>query len=95
MFLFSRLSSRAPEVLTTLLIFALSSGVLGGILFYMDSTAPDVLDDMTSDIPIDMEVAFTTSFYGQNQTTIDDIEESVAQQEYIVATEQVKFANII
>ncbi|MCJ7817327.1 MAG: FtsX-like permease family protein, partial [Candidatus Thorarchaeota archaeon] len=95
MFLFSRLSSRAPEVLTTLLIFALSSGVLGGILFYMDSTAPDVLDDMTSDIPIDMEVAFTTSFYGQNQTTIDDIEESVAQQDYIVATEQVKFANII
>ncbi|MHA1851291.1 MAG: hypothetical protein ACTSW8_08550, partial [Candidatus Thorarchaeota archaeon] len=63
MFLFSRLSSRAPEVLTTLLIFALSSGVLGGILFYMDSTGPDVLNDMTSEIPIDMEVTFTTSFY--------------------------------
>lgn len=94
MFLFSRLSSRAPEVLTTLLIFALSSGVLGGILFYMDSTAPNVLDDMTSDIPIDMQVTFTSSFYGQNEITIDDVEESVAQQEYIVATAQAKFANV-
>ena len=43
MFLFARLSARAPEVITTLLIFSLSSGVLGGILFYMDSTAPTVL----------------------------------------------------
>ncbi|MGY5860516.1 MAG: ABC transporter permease [Candidatus Thorarchaeota archaeon] len=94
MFLFSRLSSRAPEVLTTLLIFALSSGVLGGILFYMDSTGPDVLNDMTSDIPIDMEVTFTNSFYGQSQITMDDIEENVAQQDYVIATEQIKFADI-
>lgn len=94
MFLFSRLSSRAPEVLTTLLIFALSSGVLGGILFYMDSTGPDVLNDMTSEIPIDMEVAFTNSFYGQSQITMNDIEDNVAQQDYVIATEQIKFADI-
>ncbi len=92
MFLFSRLSSRAPEVVITLLIFALSSGVLGGILFYMDSTAPDVLSDMTSDVPIDMQVTFTSPFYSQSNITIDDIEESVLQQDYITATEQVKFA---
>ncbi|MGY5878951.1 MAG: ABC transporter permease [Candidatus Thorarchaeota archaeon] len=94
MFLFSRLSSRAPEVITTLLIFALSSGVLGGILFYMDSTAPDVLNDMTANVPIDMEVAFSYPFYSQSNITIDDIEENVAQQEYVTATEQVMFANI-
>lgn len=94
MFLFARLSSQAPVVLTTLLIFALSSGVLGGILFYMDSTAPDVLDDMTSNVPIDMEVTFTSSFYTQSNITIDEIEQSVAQQEYVTATEQVVFANI-
>ena len=94
MFLFSRLSSRAPEVLTTLIIFSLSSGVLGGILFYMDSTAPDVLNDMTSDIPIDMEVTFTSSFYGQSNITADDIEANVAQQAYVTATEQIAFANI-
>jgi hypothetical protein len=66
MFLFARLSARAPEVITTLLIFSLSSGVLGGILFYMDSTAPTVLKDMTSDVPIDMEVSFGPRFYTQN-----------------------------
>ncbi|TFH11336.1 MAG: ABC transporter permease [Candidatus Thorarchaeota archaeon] len=94
MFLFARLSSQAPVVLTTLIIFALSSGVLGGILFYMDSTAPDVLDDMTANVPIDMEIAFTTPFYSQNNITINDIEESVAQQDYVIATEQVKFAQV-
>ncbi|TFG27628.1 ABC transporter permease [Candidatus Thorarchaeota archaeon] len=94
MFLFSRLSSRAPEVVTTLLIFALSSGVLGGVLFYMDSTAPDVLNDMTSGVPIDMEVTFTTPFYAQSNISIDDIEESIAQQDYVTITEQVTFASI-
>jgi len=94
LFLFARLSSHAPEVITTLLIFALSSGVLGGVLFYMDSTAPDVLDDMTANVPIDMEVTFTTPFYAQDNITIDDIEENVAQQEYVTATQQVNFVNI-
>ncbi len=92
MFLFSRLSARAPEVVTTLLIFALSSGVLGGILFYMDSTSPDVLNDMTSDVPIDMQVTFSSQFYSQTNVTIEDIEESVGQQDYVTTTEQVKFA---
>lgn len=94
MFLFARLSSRAPEVLTTLLIFALSSGVLGGILIYMDSTSPDVLDDMTSDLPIDMEVSLTSPFYSQDNITIDDIEENIAEQDYVITTEQVKFVQI-
>jgi len=79
---------------TTLLIFALSSGVLGGILFYMDSTSPDVLNDMTSDVPIDMQVTFSSPFYSQNNITIDDIEENVGQQEYVIATEQVKFVQL-
>jgi hypothetical protein len=98
-FLFSRLSARAPEVITTLIIFSLSSGVLGGILFYMDSTAPDVLNDMTSDVPIDMQVSFTAPFYGQNQTdpnhvTISDIQSSVGEQNYVIATEAVVFAQV-
>ncbi len=80
--------------MVTLLIFALSSGVLGGILFYMDSTSPDVLNDMTSDVPIDMQVTFSSPFYSQSNITIDDIEENVAQQDYVTTTEQVKFAEI-
>ncbi|MHA3963441.1 MAG: ABC transporter permease [Candidatus Thorarchaeota archaeon SMTZ1-45] len=99
MFLFARLSARAPEVLTTLLIFSLSSGVLGGILFYMDSTAPTVLNDMTADVPIDMEVSFGYPFYYQNfsdpdATTTDDIRNIVESQEYVIATEPLTFVNI-
>ena len=51
-FLVSRLASRSPQVLATLLMFSLSAGVLGGVLFYMDSTSSSVLDDMTQDIPV-------------------------------------------
>jgi ABC-type antimicrobial peptide transport system permease subunit len=99
MFLFSRLSASAPEVITTLIIFSLSSGVLGGILFYMDSTAPDVLNDMTSNVPIDMQVSLTEPFYAQtwsnpNSTTLEDIQTSVASQDFVIATEQVTFAQI-
>jgi ABC-type lipoprotein release transport system permease subunit len=99
MFLFSRLSARAPEVITTLIIFSLSSGVLGGVLFYMDSAAPDVLHDMTSDVPIDMQVSFTSPFYAQNQTdpnriTVGDIMTSIGDQDYVIATEAVTFAEV-
>ncbi len=94
MFLFSRLSSRTPEVLATLLIFSLSSGVLGGILFYMDSTALSVLDDMTSEVPIDMEVSFNFPFYNQNTTTVDDIKSIVEEQENVIATEIATLARI-
>jgi ABC-type lipoprotein release transport system permease subunit len=94
MFLFARLSARAPEVITTLLIFSLSSGVLGGILFYMDSTAPTVLNDMTADVPIDMEVSFNYPFYTQNTTTVDDIRDVVESQDYVITTEPLTFANI-
>ncbi|MFW9832797.1 MAG: ABC transporter permease [Candidatus Thorarchaeota archaeon] len=94
MFLFARLSARAPEVLATLLIFSLSSGVLGGILFYMDSTAPTVLNDITSDVPIDMEVSLSYQFYSQNATTVGDIADIVEQQEYVITTESSTFVNI-
>ena len=94
MFLFARLSARAPEVLTTLLIFSLSSGVLGGILFYMDSTAPSVLNDMTADVPIDMEVSLSYQFYNQNSTTLDDIRNIVEARDYVVTTEPLTFVNM-
>jgi ABC-type lipoprotein release transport system permease subunit len=99
MFLFSRLSARAPEVITTLIIFSLSSGVLGGILFYMDSAAPDVLADMTSNVPIDMQVSITAPFYAQNWSnpnslTFQDIESSVSSQDFVIATEHVTFAQV-
>jgi ABC-type antimicrobial peptide transport system permease subunit len=99
MFLFARLSARAPEVVTTLLIFSLSSGVLGGVLFYMDSTAPTVLNDMTANVPIDMEVSFGPRFYTQNvsdpsYTSVEDIIDIVGSQDYVINTEPVTFVSI-
>ena len=87
LFLIARLLSRAPQVLTTLLVFSLSSGVLGGILFYMDSVGPDVLDDMMDDVPIHMQIYFTNIFYNQNDTTIEYIQSIVTEQENVKSTE--------
>lgn len=94
MFLFSRLSARTPEVVLTILIFSLSSGVLGGILFYMDSAAPNVLADMTSEVALDMEVSMTSAFYNQNVTTVEEIKSSVAERDYVVDAEDVVVAQI-
>ena len=89
MFITARLLSRAPQVLTTLLVFSLSAGVLGGILFYMDSVGPNVLDDMMENVPVHMQVSFSHIFYNQNETSIEDIEDIVADQEGVTATEVV------
>ena len=91
MFLVSRLSSRSPQVLATLLMFSLSAGVLGGILFYMDSTSSNVLEEMTEDIPIDMEVRCTSEFYETNATTIENLNAIVAEQNLVAYTEIVAF----
>ncbi|MHA2070376.1 MAG: FtsX-like permease family protein [Candidatus Thorarchaeota archaeon] len=89
MFLAARIVSRAPQVVATLIVFSISAGVLGGILFYMDSAGPDVLAEMTEDIPVDMSLTFSYSFYNQNETTIDDVEQIVRSQEWIIDTETV------
>ncbi|MFQ5833537.1 MAG: FtsX-like permease family protein [Candidatus Thorarchaeota archaeon] len=87
MFLVSRLTSKAPQVAATILIFSLSAGVLGGILFYMDSAGPDVLGELTEDIPVDMYVSFRQSFYNQNQTSISDIEDVLKEESAVIHTE--------
>ncbi|MFW9862396.1 MAG: ABC transporter permease [Candidatus Thorarchaeota archaeon] len=89
MFLAARMVSRAPQVAATLIVFSISAGVLGGILFYMDSAGPHVLAEMTEDIPVDMHLTFSYSFYQQNETTMADIEQIVTSQEWIEDTETV------
>ncbi|MHA1637670.1 MAG: FtsX-like permease family protein [Candidatus Thorarchaeota archaeon] len=83
MFLISRLISKSPQVLTTFIIFSLSAGVLGGILFYMDSTAPVVLGDLEGDIAYDMQISISSSFHSQNVTTQEYIENAILDQEYV------------
>ena len=89
MFLLSRLTSHKPQVLATLFLFSLSAGVLGGILFYMDSTSSNVLEEMTQDVQVDMEVECTTDFYETSMMTIDELAEIVSDQSLVVSTEVV------
>ncbi len=89
MYLFTRMASNAPQVLATLLVFSLSSGVLGGILFYMDSTSTDVLQDMRQDIPVDMTIQFTRSFYSASGTTLESIRDMIRSQVEIASAELV------
>ncbi|MHA2379162.1 MAG: FtsX-like permease family protein [Candidatus Thorarchaeota archaeon] len=79
--------SKTPQVAATILIFSLSAGVLGGILFYMDSASPYVLGELTQDMPVDMYVSFRPSFYNQNQTTVDDIDSVLKNQPTVMDTE--------
>ncbi len=81
MYLLSRLTSQAPEVLVTLLVFSLSTGVVGGIAFYLDSSGPDVISEMSEEIFVDMEILCHSSFYEQNESSVDDFQELAAGQE--------------
>lgn len=89
MFLLARLASRRNQLVASLVIFSLSSGVLGGILFYFDGVGPEVLDEMTQEVPVDMYMSFTDSFYYQNETTVEDIVNIVAEEEYVETIEPV------
>ncbi|MFW9919515.1 MAG: FtsX-like permease family protein [Candidatus Thorarchaeota archaeon] len=89
MYLSGRLLSEAPQVLTTLLVFSLASGVLGGILIYLDSAGPFVLSEMTEDMPLHMDVQTTLAFYEQSNMTIEDIESVISEQQGIASTEHI------
>ncbi len=94
MYLFSRIASQAPEVLVTLLIFSLSSGVLGGVLFYLDSAGPDVMDEMSQEIQVDMEVYLHAAFYEQNESTVAEILQLIWEQEEVDNLEPVGLVQI-
>ena len=58
MYLSSRVRSNAPEILVAFLIFSLSTGVVGGVLLYIDSIGPDVLAEISEEVVVDMQVYF-------------------------------------
>ncbi|MGY5853837.1 MAG: FtsX-like permease family protein [Candidatus Thorarchaeota archaeon] len=89
MFLLSRLMSQAPQVAITLVVFSLASGVLGGVLVYMDSAGPDVLDDLTENVDIDMQITFTYPFYEQSNFTSNDAYNITQHQEGVSHIENV------
>jgi len=94
MFLLSRISSNAPELLVAFLVFSLSSGVIGGVLLYLDSAGPEVLEEMSDEIVIDMQVNFHESFYEQNLTSVESHRDLVLEQNYVSGAECVSIVNI-
>ncbi|MFW9849599.1 MAG: FtsX-like permease family protein [Candidatus Thorarchaeota archaeon] len=87
MFLASRLTTKSSHVLVTLVIFSLASGVLGGLLFYMDSTSTEVLQEMTEFVPIDMEIRCNPDFYSSSDLTLDTIRNVVLEQSIVTSAE--------
>ncbi|MHA2003888.1 MAG: hypothetical protein ACW960_07265, partial [Candidatus Thorarchaeota archaeon] len=65
----------------TLLVFSLSTGVVGGIVFYLDSSGPDVISEMSEELFVDMEILCHSSFYEQNETSAEDFKELAEEQE--------------
>ena len=94
MFLSSRITSQAPEILVAFLVFSLSSGVVGGVLLYLDSSGPEVLTEMSEAVAIDMQVNFRPSFYDQNETTIQSHKDLVLEQDYVSNAEIVSYIEI-
>jgi len=94
MYLSSRIRSSAPEILVAFLIFSLSSGVVGGVILYLDSIGPDVLSEMSQEVPVDMQVNFHSSFYEQNETTVESHRDLILEQEYVSGAESVSFIEV-
>ncbi|MHA1742326.1 MAG: hypothetical protein ACTSVD_09590 [Candidatus Thorarchaeota archaeon] len=79
----SRLRAGAPQILLSLIVFSMASGVLGGIIFYVDNSTSQVLTEATQDVPIDLAVEIQSSFYSQNNMSIDDAVQVVASQDLV------------
>lgn len=92
MFLKSRLTSKAPQVLVTVVVFSIASGVLGGALLYLDASSRNVLSEMTSEVEVDLEVSVTNSFYAQNSTTLPILFHDIIEQQDVSNLEMLSVA---
>ena len=89
MHLLSRLSGRSTHVLVAFIVFSLSSGVLGGVIFYIDSVGPEVMQDFTQNVDIDMQVHVSSTIHDQDNFTLGNITDIIQQQEGVLAVEPV------
>ena len=60
----------------------------------MDSAGPDVLSEMSEQVPIDMEIYLHSDFYQQNTTTIEMEREIVLEQSLVLKAELVALLDI-
>ncbi|MHA1492938.1 MAG: FtsX-like permease family protein [Candidatus Thorarchaeota archaeon] len=89
MYLRSRLSSQSTHVLVAFITFSLASGVLGGVIFYIDSVGPEIVLDFTEDVVIDMEVHVLSAIHDQENITLQDIENTITEQRGVLAAEPI------
>lgn len=89
MFLGSRMRSRYPQVTATIVIFALSAGILGGLLFYMDSIGPTVFDTIIENSPNHMQIRLTSYYYSNPDIPMEDIHSTIRNQENVITTDDV------
>ncbi|MCF2137978.1 MAG: hypothetical protein K9W43_12160 [Candidatus Thorarchaeota archaeon] len=85
MFLSTRLRAGAPQIVLTLVVFAMASGILGGLIFYVDNTTPQVYEEVTSDVSIDLMVDASYSLQNSNMS-IYDIQKIVQQEDLVSST---------
>ncbi|TFF91173.1 ABC transporter permease [Candidatus Thorarchaeota archaeon] len=91
-FLRDRLRDRPGYLLTTLIVFSLSAGVLGGVLVYLDSAQPTIWSDATAGMSAHIEMGFTYQFYDQNTTSEAEIVDLIGSQDYV--TDAVAFSMV-
>lgn len=91
MFIPSSLATYGRRLVVSFFIFALSSGVVGGVFFYLDWTGPEVFETGVQQVPVDMQLGLTWPFYQQNETTLENITGMVREQEDVAGTEIVSF----
>jgi hypothetical protein len=94
MYILSRIKSNAPEILVSFLIFSLSTGVVGGVVLYLDSIAPDVLSEMSRNVTVDMQIQFLSAFYEQNTTSVETYGNLVKEEQYVQNAECISFIDI-
>ncbi len=90
MFLLGRLKATSPQLITSMLVFSLATGVLGGLIFYFDSTRPIIMSEMMNDVDYHMRLSFTPKFYDDSGISYDHLlseiksVDGVADAEHIV-----------
>ncbi len=87
MFLTSRVAARWGQALVTVVVFSLASGVVGGLLFYMGSSSYDVISTLAAESPVDMDITFSSTFYRQENITVQDVRDTVLSMDGVVAAD--------
>ncbi len=93
MFLLTRLRAGAPQILLTVVVFALASGILGGLIFYVDNSTSQVFREVTADVPVDLIVDSSYAMQSSN-VTIYDIRDAVEAQELVNRTTVISYTQI-